>query len=70
MNGLDTCARTGGYDSSETIVKLWSYGIKSIIDIRNLWKRSYNERSALEQINSRLDRVYGFEVHTHRPTGG
>lgn len=150
-----------GYDSSETIVKLWSYGIKPIIDIRNLWKdgdatkvvpghpqavydykgtvscccpatgkertmayrgfeqdrealkyacpaqhygyscegadrcpmahkairiplsvdrriftplprssyawkRSYNERSALERINSRLDRVYGFEVHTHR----
>ena len=27
------------------------------------WKRGYNLRSALERINARLDRVYGFEVH-------
>ena len=27
------------------------------------WKRGYNRRSALERINARLDRVYGFEVH-------
>ena len=27
------------------------------------WKRGYNRRSAVERINARLDRVYGFEVH-------
>ncbi|MYJ52127.1 MAG: transposase, partial [Gammaproteobacteria bacterium] len=27
------------------------------------WKRGYRRRSALERINARLDRVYGFEVH-------
>ena len=27
------------------------------------WKRGYRHRSALERINARLDRVYGFEVH-------
>ena len=27
------------------------------------WKRGYDRRSALERINARLDRVYGFEVH-------
>ncbi len=27
------------------------------------WKRGYHRRSALERINARLDRVYGFEVH-------
>jgi len=30
------------------------------------WKRQYRKRTALERINSRLDRCYGFEMHTHR----
>ncbi len=30
------------------------------------WKRGYRARSALERINSRLDRVYGFEEHVIR----
>jgi len=30
------------------------------------WKREYHKRTALERINSRLDRTYGFELHTHR----
>ena len=27
------------------------------------WRRGYNRRSALERINARLDRSFGFEVH-------
>ncbi len=27
------------------------------------WQRGYNRRSALERINSRIDRVYGMESH-------
>ncbi|MFO7849466.1 MAG: DDE transposase, partial [Spirochaetia bacterium] len=30
------------------------------------WKREYNKRTALERINSRLDRSFGFELHTTR----
>ena len=28
------------------------------------WKRLYNERTALERINSRIDTSFGFEQHT------
>ena len=27
------------------------------------WRRGYNRRSALERINSRIDRSFGFELH-------
>lgn len=30
------------------------------------WKRAYNRRTAVERVNSRLDRVLGFELHTIR----
>ena len=30
------------------------------------WERLYNMRSSVERVNSRLDRGYGFEVHTIR----
>lgn len=30
------------------------------------WKREYHKRTALERINSRLDRSFGFELHTIR----
>lgn len=30
------------------------------------WKSEYNKRTALERINNRLDRSFGFELHTTR----
>lgn len=30
------------------------------------WKRAYARRTAVERVNSRLDRVLGFELHTIR----
>ncbi len=30
------------------------------------WRRGYNRRSALERINARLDRSFGFKVHCIR----
>ena len=33
------------------------------------WQRGYNRRSALERINSRIDRVHGMESHFVRGRG-
>ena len=32
----------------------------------NAWEKAYDRRTAVERINSRIDRVLGFELHTIR----
>lgn len=60
-----------GYDSTDTIVKLWDdYGIKPIIDIRNMWKDGEESRLLKSKNISNITFNYKGTVFCHCPTTG
>jgi len=60
-----------GYDSTETIKKLWSeYGIKPIIDIKNMWKDGEETRQLKTRDFENVTYDYKGTVFCHCPVTG
>jgi len=60
-----------GYDSTETINKLWKeYGIKPIIDIRNMWKDKEETRQLTTRNFENITYDYKGTVFCHCPVTG
>lgn len=60
-----------GYDSAETIKKLWNeYGIKPIIDIRNMWKDGEETRQLNTRDFENVTHDYKGTIFCHCPTTG
>jgi hypothetical protein len=68
--GRVECHQAGGVNPSEygriVCIKLDAYDRRIFVPTPHgspSWQRGYNRRSALERINNRIDRHFGFEQH-------